>query len=92
MTSSTTSKNFQNAKNLRKWQDLIDVCEASILGGTCWRPTLCAFTLCYGKESIVGTVRIGVNSIHFFQGEKKKIYFKPNLVGGEFPPFLLVFT
>ena len=82
MISSRTSRKFQNAKNLRKWQDLMDVCAASVVGGSCWRPTLCTFTLCYGKESTVGTMRIGVHSITWFQGGKEKIYFNPNIEGG----------
>ena len=60
----------------------MDVCAASIAGGTCWRSTLCAFTLCYGKESTVDTMRIGAHSIPWFQGAKKQIYFNPNLGRG----------
>ena len=64
----------------------MDVCAASVVGGICWRPNLCVFTLSYRKESTVGTMRIGVHSIPWFQATKKKIYFSPNLGGGNFPP------
>ena len=60
----------------------MDVCAASVVGGTSWRPTLCAFTLCYGKESTVDTMRIGAHSIPWFQGAKKQIDFNPNLRRG----------
>ena len=62
-------------QKIKKWQDLMDLETASVVGGTCWRPTFCAFTLCFGNESIVGAVRIGVHSIPWFQGPKTKELF-----------------
>ena len=53
----------------------MDVCLASVVGGTCWRPTLRALTLYYGKESTVGTIRIGVHSITWFKEAKEKYLF-----------------
>ena len=77
MTSTNTSRKSQNAKNFRKWQGLVDMCAASVVGDICWGATLSAFafTLSYGKESTVGTMRTGVHSIPWFQGAKKKDLF-----------------